>query len=52
MVEKALERGTISARGVAKVIRVAWTITDLDGRDRPGKDECDKALGLWLGVAQ
>jgi magnesium chelatase family protein len=52
VVEKALERGTISARGVAKVIRVAWTIADLAGRDRPGKDECDQALGLWLGVAQ
>jgi len=51
-VEKALERGTISARGVVKVIRVAWTIADLDDRDRPGKDECDKALGLWLGVTR
>ena len=52
VVEKALERGTISARGVVKVIRVAWTIADLAGRSQPGKDECDQALGLWLGVAQ
>jgi magnesium chelatase family protein len=52
VVEKALERGTISARGVVKVIRVAWTIADLAGRPRPGKAECDQALGLWLGVAQ
>ena len=52
VVERALERGTISARGVVKVIRVAWTIADLAGRGRPGKDECDKALGLWLGVTQ
>jgi magnesium chelatase family protein len=52
VVEKALERGTISARGVVKVIRVAWTIADLAGRSRPGKDECDAALGLWLGITQ
>lgn len=50
--ERALERGQITARGVVKVIRVAWTITDLAGRDRPGRDECDEALGLWLGVAR
>jgi len=49
-VERCLERGQISARGVVKVIRVAWTIADLAGRPRPGKDECHAALGLWLGV--
>jgi magnesium chelatase family protein len=50
VVERALERGQISARGVVKVIRVAWTIADLAGRPRPAKDECHAALGLWLGV--
>jgi len=50
MVERCLERGQISARGVVKVIRVAWTIADLAGRPRPTKDECNTALGLWLGV--
>jgi magnesium chelatase family protein len=50
--EHALERGQITARGVAKVIRVAWTIADLSQRPRPGPDECDEALGLWLGVAR
>jgi magnesium chelatase family protein len=49
-VERALERGLISARGVVKVIRVAWTIADLAGRPRPTRDDCDAALGLWLGV--
>jgi magnesium chelatase family protein len=49
-VERALERGTISARGVAKVIRVGWTIADLAGKARPGRAECNSALGLWLGV--
>ena len=49
-VERALERGMISARGVVKVIRVAWTLADLAGRPRPTGDDCDAALGLWLGV--
>jgi magnesium chelatase family protein len=51
-VERALERGVISARGVVKVIRVAWTIADLNGTSRPGAAECESALGLWLGVTQ
>jgi len=49
-VERCLERGLISARGVVKVIRVAWTLADLAGRPRPTGDDCDAALGLWLGV--
>ena len=49
-VERSLEQGLISARGVVKVIRVAWTIADLAGRSRPHRDDCDAALGLWLGV--
>jgi magnesium chelatase family protein len=49
-VERSLERGQISARGVVKVIRVAWTIADLAGKPRPTQDECHAALGLWLGV--
>ena len=50
LVERSLERGQISARGVVKVIRTAWTIADLAGRPRPGQDECHAALGLWLGI--
>ena len=49
-VERSLERGQISARGVVKVVRVAWTIADLAGRPRPTSEDCDAALGLWLGV--
>ncbi len=52
VLERSLERGQISARGVVKVIRVAWTITDLAGKARPSKDECHAALGLWLGARQ
>jgi len=52
VIERALELGQISARGVIKVIRVAWTITDLAGTARPGKNECHQALGMWLGVTK
>jgi magnesium chelatase family protein len=50
VLERSLERGLITARGVVKVIRVAWTIADLAGRPRPARDDCHAALGLWLGV--
>jgi magnesium chelatase family protein len=50
VVDRALERGQITARGVVKVIRVAWTLADLAGKPRPARDECHAALGLWLGV--
>jgi magnesium chelatase family protein len=50
VLERSLERGLVTARGVVKVIRVAWTLADLAGRPRPTGDDCDAALGLWLGV--
>jgi magnesium chelatase family protein len=50
VLERSLERGLITARGVVKVIRVAWTLADLAGRPRPARDDCHIALGLWLGV--
>jgi magnesium chelatase family protein len=48
-VERAMELGQVSARGASKILRVAWTIADLAGRDRPGKDEVQTALQLFLG---
>ncbi len=33
-IEKALARGILSARGVDKVLRLAWTLADLEGADR------------------
>jgi magnesium chelatase family protein len=50
VLERSLERGLITARGVVKIVRVAWTLADLAGRPRPTRDDCDTALGLWLGV--
>lgn len=51
-VERAMDLGQLSARGVDRVIRVAWTLADLAGKDRPGPDETNCALGLWLGVTR
>jgi magnesium chelatase family protein len=48
--ERAIELGEISARGVDRVLRVSWTLADLAGKPRPGPDETCYALGLWLGV--
>jgi magnesium chelatase family protein len=50
--ERAMELGQVSARGADKIIRVAWSLADLAGRDRPGVDEVSLAVGLWLGVSQ
>jgi magnesium chelatase family protein len=50
--DRAMELGQVSARGADKIIRVAWTLTDLAGRDQPGADQVNLAIGLWLGVDQ
>ncbi|MBO0801983.1 MAG: YifB family Mg chelatase-like AAA ATPase [Nocardiopsaceae bacterium] len=48
--DHAMELGQLSARGVDKITRVAWSVADLAARPRPGKDEIHTALGLWLGI--
>jgi len=40
------ERGALSARGRERVLRVAMTIADLDGRGTVGKDQLMRAVGL------
>jgi magnesium chelatase family protein len=49
--ERAMDRGQISARGVHRVLRVAWTLADLAEVPRPTADQTSYALGLWLGVS-
>ncbi|MEU9402584.1 YifB family Mg chelatase-like AAA ATPase [Streptomyces sp. SID4985] len=48
--ERGLERGVLTARGIDRVLRVAWTIADLAGHDRPGADDVRLALQLRTGV--
>jgi len=49
--ERAMDRGQVSARGADRIIRMAWTLADLSGQARPRLDEIGTALGLWLGSA-
>ncbi|MDX3578472.1 YifB family Mg chelatase-like AAA ATPase [Streptomyces sp. FL07-04A] len=48
--ERNLERGTLTARGLDRVLRVAWTVADLVGRDRPDATDVALALQLRTGV--
>ncbi len=46
--DRALERNLVSARGWDRVLRVAWTIADLAGHDRPDTDCVATALAFRL----
>jgi magnesium chelatase family protein len=48
---RAMDAGQISARGVDRALRVAWTLADLAERDRPGEEETAYAFALWTGRA-
>ncbi|MFE3739222.1 YifB family Mg chelatase-like AAA ATPase [Streptomyces sp. NPDC059134] len=50
--ERDLERGLLTARGIDRVLRVAWTIADLAGCDRPEARHVDLALELRTGIAR
>lgn len=49
LINRALARGTLSARGVDKVLRVAWTLADLAGNDVVTDTELGAAMQLRLG---
>jgi magnesium chelatase family protein len=51
ILDHALERGVLTARGYDRVLRLAWTVADLAGRDLPGADEIGQALGLRQAAA-
>ena len=43
-IDRALERGGITMRGYDRVLRVSWTLADLDGADRPTAEHVGRAL--------
>lgn len=49
IIEDALSRGQLSARGVDKVLRIAWTLADLAGAERIGSDQLRLAMALRRG---
>lgn len=46
--EEEVLRAKLTRRGAVRVHRVAWSVADLRGLDRPGPDELDVALRLRL----
>ncbi|MEW1611150.1 MULTISPECIES: ATP-binding protein [unclassified Streptomyces] len=48
--ERDLERGILTARGLDRVLRVAWTVADLRGAARPEAHDIAVALELRTGI--
>lgn len=49
LLDQAVTRGMLSARGVDKVMRVAWTLADLGGVPVPRKQDVQLALAMRRG---
>ncbi len=49
LLDDALVRGQLSSRGGDKCLRIAWTLADLEGHERPGRDDVRAALMLRRG---
>lgn len=49
LLRSAFSRGALSMRGADRVVRVAWTLADLDGTDRPGAAQVATAMALRGG---
>jgi magnesium chelatase family protein len=49
--DRALERGGLTMRGYDRVLRVAWTIADLEATDRPSADHVGRALYLRKAIS-
>ena len=45
-IDRALERGGITMRGYDRILRLAWTLCDLDGAARPDGEHVGRALYL------
>ncbi|OPF72694.1 Mg chelatase-like protein [Streptomyces antioxidans] len=50
--ERDMERGLLTARGLDRVLRVAWTVADLAGHDRPMAPDIAQALQLRTGLSR
>ncbi|MBT8226251.1 MAG: hypothetical protein HKP61_03080, partial [Dactylosporangium sp.] len=47
---REVDLGRLSVRGFERVLRLAWTIADFDGRDRPDLGDAAEALDLRNGA--
>ena len=50
-IDRALERGGITMRGYDRILRLAWTICDLDGGAVPTADHVGQALYLRRAIS-
>lgn len=46
-----LRRGSVTVRGADRILRLAWTVADLAGHDRPSRADVMEAVELRLGRA-
>lgn len=46
ILDHALERGVLTARGYDRVLRLAWTLADLGSREQPDGNDIGQALSL------
>jgi magnesium chelatase family protein len=49
--DRSLERGGITMRGYDRILRLSWTLADLDGADSPTAAHLGRALFLRKGVS-
>ena len=49
LLDTAVARGRLSARGVDKVLRLAWTVADLQGSAKPSREHLHTALAMRRG---
>lgn len=47
--DDSIERGILSMRGADRVLRLMWTLADLDGRSQPDMADMGQALALRSG---
>lgn len=50
-IDRALERGGLTMRGYDRVLKLSWTIADLDGATRPTADHVGRALYLRKAIS-
>jgi magnesium chelatase family protein len=50
-IDRALERGGITMRGYDRVLKVSWSIADLEGASSPSADHIGRALYLRRAMA-
>lgn len=46
LVDRGVDRGTLTLRGADRVLRLAWTVADLSGRAAPSRDDVGRAVAL------